>query len=64
MKHKIFISILIFLTGCQTLPQLYQAAEDVATDNAIKVEISREAIQKQTDLDVYIDIKNTSNQTK
>ena len=48
----------IFFTSCTALPQLYQAAEDIADDNAIKVEISREAITKQTDVRVVIDVKN------
>lgn len=61
MKHTKFLIFLMVLTGCQSLPQLYQTAEDIADDTAVKVEVSREAIQKQTDVDIIINIKN--NQT-
>jgi len=54
----------IFFTSCTALPQLYQAAEDIADDNAIKLEISREAISKQTDVHVSIDVKNNPTATK
>lgn len=58
MKHLFF---LLLLTSCQTLPQLYQAAEDIADDGAIKIEVSKEAIQKNTDLLISIDLKNNVN---
>jgi hypothetical protein len=54
----------IFLTSCTALPQLYQAAEDIADDNAIKLEISREAINKQTDVNVVIEVKNNQEVVK
>lgn len=49
---------LIFLNSCQSLPQFFQAAEDIADDTAVKIEISREAIQKDTDIDANVQIKN------
>ena len=61
MKHMVFFPFM-FLMSCNTLPQLYQAAEDVADDNAVKVIISREAINKETDIGITIDVKN--NQAK
>lgn len=51
---------LLLLTGCNTLPQLYQSAEDIATDEAIQVSVSREAISKQTDVSVSIEVKNNA----
>lgn len=57
MKHLI-LSCVLFLTSCQTLPQLYQAAEDIADDTAIKVEVSRETFQKETDLNIQVNVKN------
>ena len=61
--HKFFhwFLVLCFLTSCQTLPQLYQAAENIADDEAIKVSVSKEAIQKNTDLIISIDLKNNVN---
>lgn len=60
MRFLIFVNIL-FLAGCQTLPQLYQAAEDIATDTALSVRVSKEAIQKQGDLSISVDIRNNPN---
>jgi starvation-inducible outer membrane lipoprotein len=59
MKNTIWVLILTMLSSCSALPQLYQAAEDIADDDAVKVVVSREAIQKQTDVTVSVDIKNT-----
>jgi len=57
MKYIILFNLLI-LTSCQSLPQLYQAAEDIADDTAIKVEVSKETIQKETDLAIMIKVQN------
>lgn len=56
---KVFIFLpMIFLMGCSTLPQLYQTTENIADDIAIKVEISKEAIQKNEDIQVEIQLKS------
>lgn len=55
---KYLTVLLPLLSGCSTLPQLYEAAEAVATEDAIKICISRDAIRKDTDLDVVVEIKN------
>jgi len=55
------ILFLLFLTGCSTLPQFYQSIEKIADDDAINVMISQEAIQKQKDVIVMINITNPSN---
>lgn len=54
----ILLPMLMLMAACSTLPQLYQAAEDIANDEAIEVMVSREAIQKQTDVTVSIEVKN------
>ena len=59
MKYLI-ITFIFFVTACNTLPQLYQSAEDIATDEAIQVSVSREAISKQTDVSVSIEVKNNA----
>ncbi len=58
MKQMILLPMLMLLGACTTLPQLYQAAEDIANDEAIEIMVSREAIQKQTDVTVSIEVKN------
>lgn len=57
MKVSIFLPM-IFLMSCGTLPQLYQTTENIADDVAIKVEISKEAIQKNEDIQVEIQLKS------
>lgn len=47
-----------FITGCQYLPQVAQDIESIATDTAIKVEISKETFQKETDLEISINVQN------
>ncbi len=46
------------MSSCSALPQFYQAVEDIANDEAIEVMVSREAIQKQTDITVSVEVKN------
>ncbi len=55
--HYIILSV---LTSCNSLPQLYQAAEDIANDEAIEIMVSRDAISKQTDISISIDVKNNN----
>ena len=54
----IIIPIMLLLSSCNTLPQLYDAAEKIADDDAIHVTVSREAIQKKTDVNIVVDVKN------
>jgi archaellum component FlaG (FlaF/FlaG flagellin family) len=58
------IIILAFLccVGCTELPQLAQAVDDIETDTAIRIEVDKEAINKQTDVEVKVSIKNKDNQ--
>jgi hypothetical protein len=60
LKHisKCIIPFMITLSGCQSLPQLFTAAEEIADDNAIKIEIQKEALNQNTDLNIVVDLKN------
>jgi hypothetical protein len=60
MTHNIFktIIILFFLTSCQALPALFSSVEKIADDNAIKLEVSHEALQQNTDLEISINVTN------
>jgi hypothetical protein len=53
-----FLPFLFFCTACGSLPQFYQAAEKIATDTAVKVEISQEVITPNTDCTVEISLIN------
>ena len=48
----------ILLTGCTTLPQLYQSLEEMATDDGIYLTIDKDAFQRDKDISVIVDIKN------
>ena len=59
--------ILISVTSCQYIPELAKAVDDIETDDAITIQIDRDAFKKDTD--VFIDVKvinkdrtNASNQ--
>lgn len=57
MKNKCwFLFPLLMFTGCGNLPQLYQAAEDIADDNALRVEIQKEAIQSKANISICVDV--------
>lgn len=40
------------------MPELFKAVDDIATDTAIKVEVDKEAFQKDTDVSVAVEVKN------
>jgi hypothetical protein len=50
------------MVGCQYLPQVAQDIEELATDTAIKIEVSRETFQKETDLSITIKVQNKDEQ--
>lgn len=55
---KYLIPLIPLLTACQFLPEVAQDLESVATDTAIKIEVSRETFQKETDLQININVQN------
>ena len=62
LAYIIFLALLIALgitlAGCAALPQFFSAAENIADDTAIRTEISKEAIQKETDLTIHVEVRN------
>ena len=50
---------MIILSGCQSLPQLFTAAEQIADDNAIKIELQKEAINQNTNINLTLDVTNS-----
>lgn len=59
LRHVLFISMTLFLSGCSAMmPGLFQTVDDIATDTALRVEIDKEAFQKETDVNVSIEVKN------
>lgn len=54
----VFLFFLFFLSGCQYIPDVAKDVDDIATDTAIKIEVSRETFQKDTDLDISVQVNN------
>lgn len=49
---------LSLLTNCTALPELAKTADDILTDKALSLTVDKEALQKQTDIHILIDILN------
>ena len=47
-----------FFCSCQYLPAISKDIETIATDTAIKIEVSKETFQKETDLQININVQN------
>jgi hypothetical protein len=58
IKVKYLLFLLPLVASCQYLPQLSQEVEDISTDRAIKLEVSKETFQKETDLEITIAVQN------
>jgi len=54
----IIIGFFLLLQSCTGLMPLADDIEKIADDTAIKIEVSREALQRDTDMTVTIDVKN------
>jgi uncharacterized protein YcfL len=60
MKRYVGLILILFLfTSCGAWPQALQTVEDIADDTAVKVEVSREAIQKDSDVTINVELKNS-----
>ena len=46
------------MSSCQGLMPIADDMEKMADDTAIKIEVSREALQKETDLKVTVEVQN------
>ena len=57
MKHCIFLTLLIS-AGCAQMPSLFQSVEDIATDTAIKIEVDKEAISRDHEIYIQLNIQS------
>lgn len=57
MKYLI-LALPLFVSSCQYIPNMAKDIESIATDTAIRVEISRETFLKETDLEININVQN------
>ena len=51
-----FFALLFVVVGCQALPLIYNTAEKVLTDEAVKVEVYKDCIPKGDTLEADIKI--------
>jgi hypothetical protein len=59
MKNKLSWLLISFVfSGCSAMPEFSKAVEDIETQEAIKVIVDKECFQKDTDLQILIDVKN------
>ena len=51
---------MMLLTGCSAInPDFFKTVDDIATDNTIKIEVNKEAFQRETQsVDLSVSIKN------
>gem|GEM_PF-3818043 len=56
MRAIPFISILPFIISCTAWPEFIETADDIFTDNAIKIEVQKEAMQNNKDVMIIIDM--------
>jgi hypothetical protein len=55
---SVYLPFMLILTACQSLPSLFSSVEQIADDTAISTKVSREAIAKDTDVEITIKVIN------
>lgn len=58
MTYLYSFMALALLTGCSSLPSLYTSIDDIATDEAVQATVYKNAMQKDTDIRVSVDVIN------
>jgi hypothetical protein len=54
------ICALGLLTGCAQMPNFLQTVEDIENDDAIRIVLYKEALQKGCNLRIQVDVDNSS----
>lgn len=58
MRYPISTAVLMLLTSCSALPQMFTAIEEMSTDEAVQAIVYKNAMLKDTDIKVSIDVIN------
>lgn len=59
MKILISIVMMALLSACAAMmPDMFKTIDDIATDDAITVQVDRDAIKKDTDVHIIVDVVN------
>ncbi len=56
--------LLIILSSCGVMPQLFQSVEDVENNDAIGITVSKDAVRKDSNVNLNIDITKNNPQAK
>jgi hypothetical protein len=57
--HLLVLLMLNLLTSCAAMmPEIFKSVEDIATDTALKIEVDKEALQRDTDIKISVDVIN------
>ena len=59
MKYYFLFAIAAIFTSCSFIPELAKDAVEIADDTAVKVQISREAISENPNLDIDIKVSKS-----
>lgn len=57
MVIKILIPLLFILAACSAMPDILKTVDDVF-DDAIRIRVDKAALQKDTDVNISVDVKN------
>ncbi len=58
MKSLISFLVTGILAGCGAMPEFFKTIDDIATNDAITVEVDKDAIKKDTDVHIIVDVVN------
>lgn len=59
MKIISILALAGMLSGCSAMmPEMFKTIDDIATDDAITVQVDRDAIKKDTDVHILVDVLN------
>lgn len=56
MRMIISAAAIALLTSCAAMPSLFQAVDDIATDDCITVKVDRDAFKRKVDVKVYVEV--------
>lgn len=57
-KYLLFILLALSLYSCSALPQISKDIEEIATDNAVRVEIQKGALKDEANIHLDLNVTN------
>lgn len=58
MKIVFFASLIPLFASCSQMPSLFQAIEDIQTQESVRVVVDKDAVNQNSDLEVNVNLKN------